>query len=495
MTSLRPGAAAVLVAALACAVYANSLEGGFVLDDHLIVEQNPLVHSGSVGEIARSLYWGELGTAGGGREWRPLTILSYRANHALFGLAPWSYHAWNLALHAGVSLLVLALALRLGLGTLAGLGAGALFAVHAVHTEAVASVVGRAELLATGAVLGGLWLHASGRGAWAAGVLLLGLLAKETALALPALALLWDALVERAPWRALARRRALVYAGYGLALALFFAGRYWTSGFVLPHTQPASLDNPLAWTGTLERLLTGTAVLGRYVGLLLFPLHLSYDYSLAAIPVLASPADAWFWLGAVSLAGGAAGTFFAWRRGRRALAFALAATLLTLLPISSLVIPIPTLMAERLLYLPSAGFCLAAGWLAGRLHDVAPRSVLAGLLLLIALHGLRAWDRNRDWYSDYTLFRAGLEVTPNSARVQNNFGIMMAQRGDLPRALFHFRKAQEIYPGLTDAYVNEAKVLVRLGRNAEAQRALDAAQAAARSHLERAAGREKDEGR
>ncbi|HYW13991.1 MAG TPA: hypothetical protein VE871_18650, partial [Longimicrobium sp.] len=101
--------ALALAAAAACAVYANAVRNGYALDDEYIVLRNPLVHGlGRVGELLGSAYW-----PNSDELYRPVTLLSFAGEWALFGDAPGIFHATNVLLHAVVSLLVAGLVLRL----------------------------------------------------------------------------------------------------------------------------------------------------------------------------------------------------------------------------------------------------------------------------------------------------------------------------------------------------------------------------------------------
>jgi hypothetical protein len=137
--------AAVLVALLAIAAYLNSFGNGFAYDDNGIVTQNPTVTSGDWRSALQSPWWPN--AEGGAGLYRPVTSASFAAEWELFGGAPLGFHVGNVAVHALASLLVLALLSGLGAGAGATVGA-ALFAIHPVHTEAVANVVGRAEIYA-----------------------------------------------------------------------------------------------------------------------------------------------------------------------------------------------------------------------------------------------------------------------------------------------------------------------------------------------------------
>src|SRR5207245_2493071 len=178
------------------------------------------------------------------------------------GGAAWWFHAVNVAWHAGASVAVAWLA-RLWSGERAALAAGLLFAVHPVHVEAVANIVGRAEVM----------------------------------------------------------------AGLFAILAVY-------------------------------------AALADVARLLVFPLTLRVDYSPAERTLVPTLLDYRFALGVLCIAAWGGLLWLTWRRGRRVEAFGLGWIAIALFPVSNLVVPVGVLLAERALYLPSAGLVLAAGaWL------------------------------------------------------------------------------------------------------------------------------------
>src|SRR6266699_7103662 len=132
------------VAACAVMVHIGALWNQFAMDDRLIVVFNPMVHSisGVWGAFAAPYWPANLG----GLVYRPLPIASYAIDTQLHSAA-W-FHAVNLVLHAGVAVAVTMLARRWASAT-AAMAAGLIFAVHPVHVEVVASIVGRADLMAT----------------------------------------------------------------------------------------------------------------------------------------------------------------------------------------------------------------------------------------------------------------------------------------------------------------------------------------------------------
>jgi len=138
--------AALVAALVAIVVYLNTLGNGFALDDQHIVLENEAIHTlaGIPGALG-SPYWpGELGRVLG--LWRPLSSVALGLVWVVSDGAPQGFHLLNVALHAGATaVLVLLLGRFLPVG--AALLAGLVFAVHPVHVEAVANVVGVAELL------------------------------------------------------------------------------------------------------------------------------------------------------------------------------------------------------------------------------------------------------------------------------------------------------------------------------------------------------------
>src|SRR5262249_42691264 len=178
---------ALILAVIAAAVSANSLRNGFTLDDRTLLEEDPRITSlARVPEILAGGYrYGPLNSL-----YRPVTVLSFALNRAVTGPAPWGFHLVNVLLHAAATILVF----RVG-STLLGrphvaFVAALLFALHPIHTEAVANVVGRAEILVAIGVLGALALLLDerpmtfGRGAAAAALFVLALLSKENGVAL-----------------------------------------------------------------------------------------------------------------------------------------------------------------------------------------------------------------------------------------------------------------------------------------------------------------------
>ncbi len=408
--------------AAALLAYAGSLDGGFTLDNKPLILEDPRLREASpenIGLIFQHTYWWPHGEAG---LYRPLTTLSYLFNYSILGDQdrPEGYHWLNLLLHASNVLLVYLLAARLLRDVWPPFFVALVWAVHPVLTESVTNIVGRADLLSAAALLTGLLLYAASaeakggrRIALLAGVMAAtaaGVFAKESAVVLPALFVLFEAVATSG------RVRARALAAGCAATLLPIAAMLLIRAHVLASSPPAVfpfLDNPLVGAGFWSGKVTAIEVMGRYLLLLLWPARLSTDYSYAQVPPASGTAADW--LALVAAAAALAGAALLYTRNRTAF-FWMGFAFLTFLPVSNLLFPIGTIMAERFLYLPSLGFVACAVM---SLYAIAGRTRLPrlapALLSLAALAGAaRTWARNADWHDDVTLARSAVAASPRS---------------------------------------------------------------------------------
>jgi hypothetical protein len=371
----RRDRAAWAVAALALVVNVPVLLAGFVFDDHPIVEENRRVVEVQLGTIWRTSYWGSAERVG---EYRPFVTSTYALEHGLLGPAPVHFHAVNWLLHAAVAVSLLFAGRAIGLGERAAAIAAGVFAIHPIHLDAIAPVVGRAELLAALALGGGtaLWVRIRrepevrpGPLLALAGCVAMGAFSKETALAtVPLLAV-----VELLIVRGTGNRHTLIAATAAVVLAVgaYLIARAVILGGLLPSggTSFVALANPLVDETHGVRLLTAAAILGTYLRLFVWPANLSPDYSYDSLPVLRSAADPAVWLPFALLVALVALAVACMRR-RPAVTTAAVAFLAPYSIVSNAAFPIGTMLAERLFYLPSLGLC----WLVGlALADAAER--------------------------------------------------------------------------------------------------------------------------
>jgi tetratricopeptide (TPR) repeat protein len=492
-----PWSWSVAVAAAAAAVYANSLGGALLYDDVNAIVTNGLVRTGDVGRIlSEPSWWGP----SRGPLWRPLTTLTFALNSALHGLDPFGYHLVNLVLHAAVSVGILFVFVRATGAPRIAFAAALLFAVHPVHTEAVTNIVGRAELVAAGGFFLAWWCwlaaDAAGEAAparrwtWIAAAVVayfLAMCGKENAVALPAVLVLPDVLRSRdGAIGATIRRHLSAYVALAVTAAVFVVLRSAIIGELTPTAD--LLDNPLGRMSAGARLSTTVAVIGLYAARLIFPYWLSADYSYDQIAAVTTPLDVRFLAGVAVVLGVPAMVWWS-RRRLPALALGLGFLVATFAPVANVFFLIGTIMGERLVYLPSAGFCLAFAAAFATL-DAQPRSAavriqprwsagfVVPLALVFVLYGARTVARNRVWSDPLTFFTTMTADAPRSARSHRELGLALAASGRFDEARHALERSLAIKPEDASTLYNFGNVVSQQGRFDEAvelyQRALRA---------------------
>jgi tetratricopeptide (TPR) repeat protein len=455
--------AAAGLCVLTCAAFANSFSAGMPLDNRGLILQDERIRAAgaeNIRQIVQHSYWWPIAGTG---LYRPLTTLSYLLNYAILGNAgrPAGYHFVNLLLHLTNVLLVFALALKLIREFWLSVWLAGLWAIHPVLTESVTNIVGRADLLAGVAVLGGFLMYlkfaeTSGfrRIAWFAGLLALtaiGVFSKESAVTIVAPIMLYESLWWRNRGRALLLGCIAVLAP--IAAMLYFR---WRALATDPAVDFPFTDNPLVLAGFWQSKLTALKVMAHYLGLALWPMRLSADYSYNQIPLATgTPRDwsCWLIVGA-AIAAAAALLFY-----RRRVAFFWAAfALATFLPTSNLILPVGTIMAERFLYLPLIGVlaCLVLGVYAVARRWHSPQLAPALLAVLLGGFTVRTWARNADWRDDLSLATAAVAACPDSFKThqmlaETLYDVDRAQ-GDVHSALAEAQKAMAILKNVPDAY-------------------------------------------
>jgi protein O-mannosyl-transferase len=421
------------VAACAVVVYLGALWNRFALDDVPIVVLNPLVaHASGMWRAFAAPYWPP---DFGGHMYRPLVIAGFVLDHLVDGVV-W-YHAVNLVWHAGVAVAVAALARR-WLDATGALVAGLLFAVHPVHVEAVANVVGRAELMA--ALFAVLTVYAALAGTavgWSAAAFALGLLSKENAAVAPALVVwAWMVGLERPD-----RRRMLALVGSWVVVgAVYAAVRALVRQPFGAYMSIAPMFIGQSW---LTVRLTAVAALADVARLLVFPLTLRADYSPNERTVVTSPVDLRFatGLGCVLLWGLL--LVLAWKRGRKLEAFGLGWIGVALLPVANLLYPAGFYVAERTLYLPSVGLVLAAAAALVRLPRQTLRLAAVGLCLL---GGVRTALRVPVWRDDNSVTLSIIDDSPDSYGGPARMAGVYLDRHEPAKALAAARIAAQMIP-------------------------------------------------
>ncbi len=474
LADLRWQSALVFLAAFF--LYANTLGHGYVLDDGLVLQDNTYVQKGIRGIpdiLTKDSFHGTLGESAylsGGR-YRPLSLVMFACEVSFFGLKPFPHHLINVLLY-GLTAMVL---LRLLRGVifkehpLVALAATLLFVVHPVHTEVVANIKSRDEILSLLFVLltlGYLLKEGSGINRWkAAGCYALALLSKENGVVLLGIAPMALFTFGARSWGRALRDcwpMGVVALAY-VTLRLVLIGS---------HLQevPGVLDNPYVLAATDQKLATILSVFVSYLRLLVWPHPLTYDYSFAQVPyrdfsdpLVCTGALLVLLLTALGIRALLRRDLFGW-----CAAFFLA----TLLVVSNLFFNIGAPMAERFLYQASLPFIIAVmelgrrGLSSARMLNGRGLAVAASLMSVLCLpQAWRTIDRNVDWRDRDDLLLQDVLVSSHSARANTYAGIACirkcqtlpdknTQRELAAKALVFFAQADSIVPDYLPVLLN-----------------------------------------
>lgn len=461
----RPGHLAACIALLLMVglAYSNSFQSGWVLDNKLVIQANPANKEATAANLkllwTKDYWWPRSDTGG----YRPITSTSYLVNWSLFGNGNHpkeaeqviGFHWVNLLTHAVNAMLAYALALRLLRRPGLAFVAAALFAVHPIATESVTNIIGRADEFATLGFFGATWLYirsTEAKGAKRLGwlvattvVFAFGAFSKESALVFVAIPLLYDAVYRWGSDHYAGQRLRRIFMDFvvyvGVALPLWIL-LYVRSIIFRDTPAPAVIvvDNPMlhyAWSSTnslgvnlqnwLLVRLTASKVAVAALWKLIWPAHLSSDYSFNQIPLFS-----WHLSEIENIKAIAAAIFIVFSllavvacyKRHKLVSFMILVYWVAWSPGSSFTRIAPSIFGERFLYIPSwAFFVLIVLGTDGLLRSVnrLPRFAFHALfaVVLIAL-GVRTYYRNFDWRSDMTLAQSAVKEAPQAFRGYQN---------------------------------------------------------------------------
>lgn len=530
--------ASFIVCCVSIICYWDSCRGGFVFDDsEAIVSNKDLRDEIPLGKLFVHDFWGEnLSSNASHKSYRPLTILTFRFNYWLAGgLNPWSFHLFNVILNAVVSILSLKFFLVLISNTnndknkfstpKASLFCALLFAVHPIHTESVAGLVGRADLLgALFFILSFLFYErcctvdhedndSSENFSWKYLLLsmafcCIAMLCKEQGITVLGICSVYDVIVVcridpvlliqtkltsekehrngslkmekgKSPlWmKGLIYRHAVLLIT-GLILLLC---RWHIMGSSTPVFQV--VDNPASFEKSfIMRVINYNYLYAVNAWLLVVPQWLCFDWSMGCVPLIKSFTDprllciAALW--AVLLLLILYCLFGKDLYYKRILIMGLALLVVPFLPASNLFFTVGFVVAERVLYLSSLGSCLIVvlGFVVLSRKGPTGQKLTGGLMwFLIVVYAARTIQRSSDWIDEDSLFTSGLSVCPLNAKVHYNVGKVRTEKRELQMGEKFYREAIRLNPTYDQALNNLGNLIKDDGRYEEAEVLLERA--------------------
>jgi tetratricopeptide (TPR) repeat protein len=422
-----------VLALVACA-YIRAASFEFVYDDLGQIVDNPKIKSWRLALTFFSTHvWSQ--TTRVAFYYRPVYMLWLRLNYALFGLQPVYWHLAAIAVHLLAGLLLYFLVRRLGEDAWVGIVAVLLFGLHPAHIESVAWISGTTESLMACLLLGSMllyWRHRDSaatkptRVAPASLVLaLLAVLAKETAIVIPALIFSSEWILyqrDKSP----KRRFVSSFAAATPYLLISF-------GFILARTLVLGSVSPPATTlGRLSVLLAWPADLLFYGSHDALPVHLSGFYRRLAVAHIGVGN---FVFPALIVLVGAVGLFWGSRRSR-VFAFLAAWWAILMLPVLNVTLfNNAENLHDRYLYLPSAAVCVALAMLLAALKSRYRKTGIAALIAIAAAYAGSLTAELPYWRNDFVLAKRGMEVSPGQPIAPQVMGNALLRNGNIEAAI------------------------------------------------------------
>ncbi|MGA2985230.1 MAG: tetratricopeptide repeat protein [Terriglobia bacterium] len=469
----RRGVAETLACALAFLAYVPTLGFQFVYDDKPQIVQNPAIHAWRyLPNYFTSHAWAELYPNVSGNYYRPLFLLWFRLNHAMFGLDPRGWHLTSVLCHVAATYMVFALVRRLAASPWIAFSAATLFALHPVHIESVAWVSGVTDPLMAifliGSFLAYLRFGGGNRWGWMALALTLfalGLLEKETTVVMGPLvfAYAWLYAEERSGVSrfAFALKQSL---GFFALTILYLPLR----SFVLRGLSHSV--TPVTWT---VMALTEPSIVWLYFRHLLFPVGLSGLYGL---PYVDKPASAAFMVPTGLLLALILALAWAIRRleDARLALFACAWIALPIIPVLWLrAYAEGDIAHDRYLYIPSIGFVLLVSlFLAepARHWRASPKILpVAGLAALALAYAVGTVMQETYWASDLVLYARAYKIAPHDNLISNDFGGALMDAGNPGDAIALYSQVLAREPGFWLSNYNLGYTYYKMGKVQEAE--------------------------
>ncbi|MGB0931053.1 MAG: tetratricopeptide repeat protein [Chitinophagales bacterium] len=483
-------------------LYAPSLQYDYALDDYIVITGNQYTKLGfsGIGKIfsteSMEGFWGEQKNLLAGGRYRPLSIVSFAVEWELFKDNPMVGHLINILLYALTNLLlyrilVMLFAARtkrpprywyLSIPFITTM----LFVAHPLHTEVVANIKGRDEIMTFLGALGAMYfsLQYVKRErmmdlVWSGICLFLALLSKENAITFVAIIPLTLYFFTKKPLQKI----GLSTLPLIVATVVFLVIRWWVIGYFFNSGAEVTelLNDPFLNASFAEKYATIFSTMGYYLKLLIFPHPLTHDYYPKEFPIIGW-AD---WRAIVPLVFYTLiGLFAVWGLKRKNIfAYSVWFYLLSFSIVSNLFFAVGTFMNERFMFISLLGFCLIVAYSLVRYLPklltgaaIKKYSIMAIVGVLLLAYSFQTLTRLPAWESNTTLFLTDVKTSTNSTKVNTAAGgtiyeaaIRLQDVGEkqqeIYKAIKYLTKAVEIHPQNINALLLLGNAYYALDKN------------------------------
>ena len=469
-------------------VFANTLPNSFMWDDigliDMISEEKYQKHLKNPFFFLTPSYW---------KEYRlfhdvdayvpvaPMRTLSLSIDYRIWKRNPFGYHLTNLLLHTLNVILVYILVLQIfsklptSNSQLIALFAGLLFATHPMHTESVAWIKNRIDLITSIFFLCSLILFISSSRMTKSVMnrvitfigsiicFILALFSKEIAVTLPAVAVLY--ILCFVPKSEQKKKLYLTIPYWVLTFVYVYISQFVIKkGLSLPVAHRLGLD-------LYSNILLVFKTLAYYIKLLILPFSFNAERT---IEIPRFMIETYSWLSVLVVVGIISlGIYILYEKKNLILIpFSIFWFFITISPVSNIIYLAPRPIAEQRLYLPSVGFCLLLSWgifkIFEKLEVHNPIRIPFGvgvlfLLIIVVVYSVFTIKRNFDWRDEITFWTKTIHASPRHPRAWYNLGEAYFRRNELEKAKLNFEKALEIAPEYPPAHRGLAFLYFKLG--------------------------------
>jgi hypothetical protein len=485
----------------------NTRFNEFVWDDRAALILNQDIRAVNWTDLFLHDFWGTpIHLPSSHKSYRPLTVLTFRLNFFAHGLEPQLYHLVNGFLHMGCSILVWKTAQivfsnnqKIKLSHYGSIFAGLLFAVHPIHCDAVASVVGRADLLCTFFSLISFLVYAQAiqndfctkwsSFFFALLMVVVASLCKELGFTTLGLLVGFDLtlfamqpaskVTRDVSVRALQQRMTMIL-GFSIPAAII---RVWINGEHGQHDWNKLANHVFVEESKMTRVLSYAHLHAWYLWKLVWPSWLCFDYGFNTIPIITSILDNRNLLTLFAYTVVLVGTMYSIVKLPHGspLFMSILFGVIPFVPASNLFFPVGTVVAERLLYFPSVGFCLLIGYglqqvfmtcdkyrtqVPNKFNHASLSSTTDALFFFwchriiriccgcIILAGwYRSHIRNAEWRDETTLFKAAISVAPTNVKVLGNYAKTLIN-SDPKKAIQFLKISERLHPIQSECHLN-----------------------------------------
>ena len=466
-------------------LYANTINHDFTVDDGTVIANNSFTKKGVDGlkDIFTNSYRAGFWDRKEGL-YRPLSVAMFAVEYQIGDGSPLPGHIMNILFYVLTAIVVLSVLKRIlqNFHPLIPIAAALLFVAHPIHTEVVANIKSRDELLSFffGILALKLLLNYIDKNKiyW----MILSCLAFMLALFSKESGVTWIGVYPLALWFVTDKKIMDIVKlsiPYLALFGLFMLIRTSILGTVTGEQEVLLINNSLVGApDKASQLATAFGILARYIGILLIPASLVFDYSYNTIPniTFGNP---------LSLAGlilTVGGLIYAIRllSKKSLVAFAILFYLGSISLLSNLFLTLEATMGERFIYTASFGFCLLVALMLDKLFKVSneknkansiaailkPNGISILLLVIIIAFSARTFSRNADWKDNLTLLSHDVKISSESARIRYAYGsALLVEKAlkekdnnqktiYLDQAIEQLSKGVSLIPNYNDAWYN-----------------------------------------